>query len=360
MPKTYQYVKYVVALILLVGIFFTVVKKDDAIHEKTPINGVNLVASRSSFEQESLLPMLDINANWVAIVPYAFSFPEKPEVHFNTQNQWWGERKEGIIATTRYAKNLGLQVMFKPHVWVRGQGWAGDFTLHKEKDWQVWEKQYAAYVMALVTIADSMEVEMICIGTEYRKAVVERPKFWENLISKIRNSYNGKLTYAANWDNFQNVFFWDQLDYIGIDAYFPLSAEKSPEVEELLTAWKLPFQDIKKFHEHWDKPVIFTEYGYQSHDHTADGHWKYDFDTLELNMKAQKNAYEALYSTFWNEPWFSGGFIWKWHSDDSRAGGPEHKQYSPQNKPVLEVIKTWYGKPHTYRKKNPLPDSSGF
>jgi hypothetical protein len=48
---------------------------------------------------------------------------------------------------------------------------------------------------------------------------------------EIRKIYTGKLTYAANWDDFDKVPFWKELDYIGIDAYFPLS-------DAATTKWK--------------------------------------------------------------------------------------------------------------------------
>ena len=33
--------------------------------------------------------------------------------------------------------------------------------------------------------------------------------------------------------NLNVVTFWDELDFIGIDAYFPLSDKKSPTIEDL-------------------------------------------------------------------------------------------------------------------------------
>ena len=59
---------------------------------------------------------------------------------------------------------------------------------------------------------------------------------------------------------------------------------------------------------------------------------------------AQSNAYQAIFQTFWNESWFAGGFIWKWYDDDPEQGGPNNNDYTPQNKPVEEIIKAWYKK----------------
>jgi hypothetical protein len=37
---------------------------------------------------------------------------------------------------------------------------------------------------------------------------MNRPKYWQELILEIRKVYKGKLTYAANWDEFKRVPFW--------------------------------------------------------------------------------------------------------------------------------------------------------
>ena len=40
--------------------------------------------------------------------------------------------------------------------------------------------------MTFVDIAIENDVEMICIGTEFKVAVVEREEYWRQLIKKIR------------------------------------------------------------------------------------------------------------------------------------------------------------------------------
>ncbi len=311
---------------------------------KSKITGVSFVAPPQRILQKEMEPILDINAGWVAVIPYAFSKAGEPEVNYDYPRQWWGERREGTIETIKYAKTLGLKVMVKPHIWVLGQGWAGDYELSSDQDWQRWEHSFETYILDYAKVADSMKVELFCMGTEYRKAVVQRPAFWTALIGKIRQRYHGKLTYAANWDNFHRVDFWEKLDYIGIDAYFPLSSSATPKTETLVHQWDSVKQVLKEFSEQRGKPVLFTEYGYRSMDHTADGHWMYNVQELSANPQGQHNAYEALYQVFWEEHWFLGGFLWKWHAKHNQVGGIKGKRYTPQNKPAAEVIKKWYGK----------------
>ena len=94
------------------------------------------------------------------------------------------------------------------------------------------------YIMHYARLAESAKVEAFCIGLELKHAVKERAAFWDGLIAQVRKVYSGKITYAANWDNFHNIPFWIKLDFIGINAYFPLSQENQPTSSELYDAWE--------------------------------------------------------------------------------------------------------------------------
>jgi len=61
---------------------------------------------------------------------------------------------------------------------------------------------------------------------------------WRALIGDIRDVYSGPLSYAANFDQFQEVGFWDALDVVGVNAYFPLSLRglAGKRLEEAMTS----------------------------------------------------------------------------------------------------------------------------
>ncbi len=340
MTNKIKYSTSFLLLIIVVAISFYPSKK--GIGQK--INGMCFVAPSHAVDISHLSPIKSINANWVAVVPYAFSRGNTPSVTYNHSHQWRGETEAGIIETIESAHQLGLKVMMKPHIWVRGQGWAGEYNLKNEVEWLAWEKDYASYIMRFAKISDSLNVEMICIGTEYKNAVKKRPEFWVKLIEDIRMIYTEKITYAANWDNYENVTFWNKLDYIGIDAYFPISKSKTPSVEELELKWKPVFQKIKSFQAKIDKPILFTEFGYRSMDYCTAGHWEMDHQNGDVNLTGQLNASDAIFKVFWNEDWFAGGFYWKWFAKHTEAGGLNNSHYTPQNKPVETVIRDWYGR----------------
>ncbi|MCB9234762.1 MAG: hypothetical protein H6581_24125 [Bacteroidia bacterium] len=308
------------------------------------VGGVCFVAPRNPIEKEDMAPMTQINAGWVAVIPYAFSRPDNASVTYNYNGQWWGESPVGAAKQIEYAKSLGMKVMLKPHLWVWGQGWPGDFTLETDQEWEHWENDYADYILYFAKMADSLGVEILCIGTEIRHSVRDRPQFWKKLAADVRKVYSGQITYAANWDNFTNVTFWSDLDFIGIDAYFPLAPDATPQVNLLVQKWGPIARSLGDYSKRQGKKILFTEYGWMSVDGAAWQNWELEANmaTINVNMQAQKNAYEAFFLTLWNQEWFAGGFLWKWWSNHDQIGGPEDKRYTPQNKPAADLISQWY------------------
>ncbi|MBL1281437.1 MAG: hypothetical protein COA33_014255 [Fluviicola sp.] len=310
------------------------------------INGVSFEMPSVPVSKESIGGVKRVNADWVAFIPYGHTLQGKAEVIYSENKKWWGESIGGVVECIEMAKEHDLKTMMKPHVWVIGQGWPGDFDLSSEEDWIIWENSYEKYILTFAKLSDSMEVDLFCIGTEYRKAVVKRPQFWENLIKKVRKVYHGKITYAANWDNYEKVGFWDEVDFIGIDAYFPLSTKARPQLEELKQAWGVVEKKLKKLSKKHDAKILFTEYGYKSIEYSNSGFWKYDEDTVLTNQNNQNTAYEALFESVWQNDWMAGGFFWKWRlhrMGGGEIGGEENRRYTPQGKITEQIIKKWYG-----------------
>jgi hypothetical protein len=336
-----------IIVLLLLTLISTTDNSIMAYEDMEFINGVSFVAPADRFNSDAFQDVIDINATWVAVMPYAFANGNVPEIQFDQERQWLGERTEGVIETVRLARHKNLKILLKPHVWVRGQGWTGDFVLQNEIDWKAWEVNYEQYIPHFASLADSLNIEAFCVGLEYKNAVRERPEFWRKLILKTRKIYKGKITYAANWDNYQNIPFWDEVDFIGINAYFPLSPEDTPTVSSLIGAWKEKGAGLGDFSRKHQKPIVFTEYGYRSIDRAAGNQWE-----LELrgkyngapNMDVQINAYTALFESVWSEPWFGGGFLWKWYPKLPKNSSFANSDYTPQNKPAENVIRNWYKK----------------
>ncbi|MDN3491185.1 glycoside hydrolase family 113 [Winogradskyella bathintestinalis] len=309
------------------------------------IKGLSLVAAGTAIDSTHTKPVINMNANAVSIMPYGFIRDKSnPEIIYNTERQWFGETKAGAKQYIETLRKDDIEIMIKPHIWL----WHGEFTgflkMNSETNWKRLEQSYTNYILDYAKLAEDVNAEVFCIGTELEEFIKSRPQYWENLIKEIRSLYSGKLTYAANWDEFWHTPFWSDLDYIGIDAYFPISDMRTPTVENCIEGWEKHKQGLKEFSDKLNRPILFTEYGYRSVDYAGKEPWRYDRSMISVNHEAQNNTTQALFDTVWHEDWFAGGYLWKWFIEHHKVGGMDNNQFTPQNKPVEDIIKNFYKK----------------
>jgi hypothetical protein len=141
-----------------------------------------------------------------------------------------------------------------------------------------------AWALATTFGGDSVEAAQQRLQ---RRQLLERE--WRRLIAEVREVYSGRLTYAANFDEYREVGFFDALDVIGINAYFPLRELPDPEAtdetlaRELEGGWRRVFAEIDEFRTAQavaDKPVLFTELGYTRFEDMSVAPWAGDGFTL--------------------------------------------------------------------------------
>lgn len=260
-------------------------------------------------------------------------------------------RYSSTITSIRYAIDrihaLGMKVLLKPMLDVKDGTWRAYIN---PSDPDLWFANYTSFIATFADIAQEKNVEMLSIGCEFN--YLESPTHtarWTNLISTIRSRYTGKLTYAANHSplngigGYQAVPWWDQLDYIGIDAYFALTSRYNPTQAQLDAAW----QNIANTIESWllssypDKKVIFTEIGYRSLNGANRWPWDYSI-TGSVDLQEQVDCYEAVFNVLSSRSWWHGAFWWNWETNPN-AGGTSDTGFTPQNKPVESVLALNYG-----------------
>jgi hypothetical protein len=311
--------------------------------QKEKINGLCFVASPEAINDYHTKPVIEVGANFTAIMPFGFMRDlDHPEIIHNTDRQWFGETRAGAKQYIEELIEKNIKIMIKPQIWV----WHGEFTgkikMSSEDNWKSLEETYSKFILEYAQLAQETNADIFCIGTELENFIKERPEYWHSLIKDIRSIYKGKLTYAANWDEFKRTPFWSDIDYIGVDAYFPVSDKQTPTIEECKAGWQKHKQVIKVLSETHNKPILFTEYGYRSMDFTGKEPWQSDHTIESLNFEGQTNATQALFEEFWYEDWFAGGFVWKWFHNYEKSGGEKDNQFTPQNKPVEAIIKSFY------------------
>ena len=171
------------------------------------------------------------------------------------------------------------------------------------------------------------------------------------MIGRVRDTYSGLLTYAANWDNYENVCLWNMVDIVGIDAYFPTSMRRNPSLEKLKKGWsKFTYKgkqrnwirELEKWQATVGKPVLLTEIGYRSTDYSARRPWEYK-EQRPRNLRLQARCCRAVLEAFRDKPWFKGVFFWLW-SPKMDAGGKFDTGFTPQGKPAQSVFSTFGGR----------------
>ena len=314
------------------------------IGQSSKINGISFVAAPQEVNELHITPVLELNANYAAIMPFGFIRQlNNPTIIHNTDRQWFGETRAGAEQYSEMLRKSNIMVMVKPQIWISHGAFTGHLKMTSEEDWKILELSYRSFIMEYANLAEQVGAELFCIGTELEQFIVHRPDFWNTLITDIKSVYGGKLTYAANWDEYKRVPFWKQLDYIGVDAYFPVSESQTPSLEESKKGWEKWKEELQGISERENRKILFAEFGYRSVDYAGKEPWRSDRSLTVANHEAQSNTTKAIFEEFWKEEWFAGGFIWKWFINHEKSGGLENSQFTPQNKPVEELIRAHYG-----------------
>ncbi|MFQ5639188.1 MAG: glycoside hydrolase TIM-barrel-like domain-containing protein [bacterium] len=315
--------------------------------------GVSWVGS-GVVAEDDFLPLVENHVDWIAQTPFGWQQDYNSPTFELVRGRrvLWGERDKGIELTTRLAKKFGIKTLLKPHIWLRNRSdgkWRSDIEMDSEADWQSWFENYRRFILHYARLAEKNGIEALSVGTELHATIKQRPRDWQKIIAEVRKVYTGKLTYSANWyEEFEDVKFWDELDFIGIQAYFPLSDKHNPTIEELMAGWRSHLEAIEKVRKKYRKPVLFTEIGYKNTTDSAIKPWEWlrssSDAASEAELQTQVNCYEAFFQTFWNKDWFAGSYIWKWFPKSRRQFRRVRDRFTPQNKPAEKVMAKWYGK----------------
>jgi hypothetical protein len=310
--------------------------------------GAGIVDSRT------LDPLLSIHVDWISQTPFGWCRSlNSAEVVLSTNHRvYWGESDEGLAETARLARTRGIKTLLKPHLWIGRGDWAGNLKMGSDADWKIWFESYEKFILHYAELAEREKMEALAIGTELGNST-PRSADWRRLIESVRRVYHGPVTYCANWHEAETITFWDALDFIGVQAYYPVATKARPSISEIRSAWAPAASKLETLARRTGKPIVFTEIGYKSVSGALIEPWKWD-DGGSPDPGLQKDAYQAMFDVFWNRPWFAGTFIWKWHPYYKAApvwgrmpgkfSNPSGSDFTPQGKPASDVLREVYGK----------------
>ncbi len=252
---------------------------------------------------------------------------------------------DDLIHVLSQAHALGLKVMLKPHLdlWNDPSHWRGEIgrAFSSEPEWAEWFASYRDFIEHYAHLGAAYGADQFCVGCELENTT-HREADWRAVVTGVRALYPGPLIYAGNHSGEEvRMSWWDTVDIIGVDAYYPLSNKREPSLEELKDAWRPHVQELSALAARWQKRIILTEIGYRSLDGTSMHPWDWQIQG-EVDLEEQEVCYRAAFESVYDEPWLAGIFWWSW-SPDPFEGGPDDTGYSPHGKPAEDVLRAWFG-----------------
>jgi len=223
--------------------------------------------------------------------------------------------------------------------------------------WDQWWNDYANYIVHYAKIAEEEKVPILCLGCEMN-STEEFEDQWRKLIARVRDVYHGQITYDVNHGNEEKVKWLDDLDFISISAYHaiprsdgqPLEAptETTTSLEEIRSAMTPIREQLARVSVKWNKPILFIEAGVTPVRGCAHTPWAHVDERTDrpTDQQEQANYYQAMFETYWDEPWFMGWCWWDWPArlyDKSDAAGD--RSFCIYGKKAEDVVREWYAKP---------------
>jgi hypothetical protein len=297
--------------------------------------GVNFTAERpdhysSESAQKLLVSLPSYGVNSVAFVPYGFSRSGEPSVRFQGDRGMESDSSIELLAAVAHKNKM--KVLLKPQIW-SGRGGPSELDYSSAEDIKKWFAAYRLFTEHYAKLAQRIHADLYCVGVEFVK-LNKHESEWRSVIAQARKFYSGPLVYAANFGpEFENTKFWDALDYIGLDNYYPMPVEES-------------LRKVEAVQRKYKKPVIFAEAGFASLVDAGKTPWD---DTgakagsalrRQISLDEQQRCYESLLNAFYKKPWFQGVYWWKVGSNG--FGGPADGSHTPWGKPAMDVVKRWY------------------
>lgn len=285
--------------------------------------------------QNSMTLMKDsLGINWTAITFAALQdHPQATDIHFEKAPTVTDEE---IIHAINEAKVLNLQVCLKPVVNCSNGTWRAhinffDVDVPCEPKWSEWFASYTEFMVHYAKLAQSLKVEMLCIGCEMVQTD-RRETEWRAVIQAVRDVYDGIITY--NCDKYQEtqVKWWDAVDVISSSGYYPVDQ------------WEQQLDRIEAVVKHFDKPFFFMEAGCPSREGSQylPNDWGLQGAVSEV---AQQQFYDAMFSASAKRKWVRGFMLWDWPSHlYALEEASANNDYCMYGKLAQQTVKQYYTK----------------
>jgi len=242
-----------------------------------------------------------------------------------------------LHTAVRMAGERGLNAWVKLHVDVLDGSWRGGIA---PDDVDTWFGNYTAFVRDCAREASLANAAGLVVGTELCGLVTHEAE-WRRVIAEARATFDGPITYAASWDEVERVPFWDALDWIGVDAYYPVAGTSHPSRFDILAGWQPWLARLDATRRRAGRDVFVTEIGYASLDGAGMTPSAWD-DDRPVDPDEQADLYWGALTAFADAPWIRGVAWWNWTLHE--GGGPDDGGFTPRGKPAAAVLaEAWDG-----------------
>lgn len=283
-----------------------------------------------------------MGARWVAITPFGRVHDLSGRGVDPTFERPFLENREAVRRAIEMAHQRGLAVMLVPHLWVESGEWRAEIQPATDAAWAAWAKSYGSFVREWADVAERTHVDLFSVGVELRSWVTtSRAPSFAALIRQLRTIYHGPLTYSANWDDVEHTLILNELDVIGINAFYPLADKDGAPFDKLLEGGRRVRDRVHALAEAWGKPVLFTEIGYTTRPDPAIRPWEWPdgMKDVHIDEQAQADAYRALIAPLLDEPFFMGFFVWRVYADPDDVSQEAGWGFSPRGKLAELVVR---------------------
>ncbi len=320
----------------------------------------------TSYSAELLDELVRMGANWISVTPFGRIWSlQSTEIAMDFEAPY-EENRRAVSAIIEQARERGLRVLLVPHLWVETDGWRGEIDPGSAEDWKAYQASYRSFVMSWARDAEKWGADAFSIGVECKSWSGRFGAYWTRLIADIRTVFGGMLTYSSNWDEAEGVLFWDQLDLIGINAFYPLAERENAGYEEYAAGARRAIRGLEDLAQELEMPVVLVEVGYTTRPNAAVQPWLWpdEMDDVVVDEWEQARALSAILEAALPHEWLTGFFIWRYYANLDDVSQEAVWGFSPHGKLAEELLRhvfrvRWGADPET-RMWQPLESRTAY
>jgi hypothetical protein len=235
-----------------------------------------------------------------------------------------------LIGFIKHAQSRGFKVILKPTVNCKNGTWRAfiNFFDHEapcEPKWGDWFASHEKFQLHYAQIARDSGCPMFIMGCEMVMAD-RRANEWRQLAARVKEAFQGPISYNADKYQEDAVTWWDAVDVISSSGYYPLGH------------WDTELDRIEKVVRQYNKPFFFAEMGCMSTSGSSaiPNNWELPGG---LDMEEQENWYKDMFSHCSARSWVEGFGLWDWPGILPTGSD---KGYGLWEKPACRVVKKFY------------------